>query len=67
MDDPQSEGIEADGVRWMLEQPEGSGPRFTTTYRKAYVEVTLDSTYAHDITPLASFAGPVAKTVPNRL
>lgn len=66
MDDPQSEGVEADGVKWMLEQPEGSGPRFTTTYRKAYVEVTLDSTYAHDITPLASFSGPVAKTVPSR-
>ncbi|CAO0832409.1 hypothetical protein SMICM17S_10142 [Streptomyces microflavus] len=66
MDDPQSEGVEADGVQWMLEEPEGSGPRFTTTYRKAYVEVTLDSTYAHDITPLASFAGPVSKTVPGK-
>ncbi|MFF8964701.1 DUF3515 domain-containing protein [Streptomyces globisporus] len=66
MDDPRSEGVEADGVQWMLEESEGSGPRFTTTYRKAYVEVTLDSTYAHDITPLASFAGPVSKTVPGK-
>ncbi|RPK90615.1 MULTISPECIES: DUF3515 domain-containing protein [Streptomyces] len=66
MDDPQSQGVEADGVTWMLEEPEGSGPRFTTTYRKAYVEVTLSSAYAHDITPLASFAGPVSKTVPSR-
>lgn len=66
MDDPQSQGVEADGVKWMLEEPEDSGPRFTTTYRKAYVEVTLSSAYAHDITPLASFAGPVAKTVPSR-
>lgn len=66
MDDPQSQGVEADGVQWMLEEPEDSGPRFTTTYRKAYVEVTLSSAYAHDITPLASFAGPIAKTVPNR-
>ncbi|MFI1245213.1 DUF3515 domain-containing protein [Streptomyces anulatus] len=66
MDDLQSQGVEADGVGWMLEEPEGSGPRFTTTYRKAYVEVTLDSTYAHDITPLASFAGPVSKTVPSK-
>ncbi|MGW4179683.1 DUF3515 domain-containing protein [Streptomyces rubiginosohelvolus] len=66
MDDPRSEGVEADGVQWMLEERGGSGPRFTTTYRKAYVEVTLDSTYAHDITPLASFAGPVSKTVPGK-
>ncbi|WP_228989949.1 DUF3515 domain-containing protein [Streptomyces sp. DH8] len=66
MDDPQAQGVEADGVRWMLEEPEGSGPRFTTTYRKAYVEVTLSSAYAHDITPLAAFAGPVSKTVPGR-
>ncbi|MFF8553471.1 DUF3515 domain-containing protein [Streptomyces sp. NPDC015501] len=66
MDDPQAQGVEADGVQWMLEEPEGSGPRFTTTYRKAYVEVTLSSAYAHDMTPLAAFAGPVSKTVPSR-
>ncbi|MDQ0987315.1 DUF3515 domain-containing protein [Streptomyces sp. V2I9] len=66
MDDPQAQGVEADGVRWMLEEPEGSGPRFTTTYRKAYVELTLSSAYAHDITPLAAFAGPVSKTVPGK-
>ncbi|MFF2600932.1 DUF3515 domain-containing protein [Streptomyces californicus] len=66
MDDPQAQGVEADGVQWMLEESEGSGPRFTTTYRKAYVEVTLSSAYAHDITPLAAFAGPVEKTVPGK-
>ncbi len=58
MDDPQAQGVEADGVQWMLEESEGSGPRFTTTYRKAYVEVTLSSAYAHDITPLAAFSLP---------
>lgn len=67
MDDPQAEAVDADGVNWMLEESEDSGPRFTTTYRKAYVEVTLSSAYAHDITPLAAFAGPVTKTVPDRL
>ncbi|MEV1049378.1 DUF3515 domain-containing protein [Streptomyces sp. NPDC049916] len=67
MDDPQAEAVEADGVNWMLEQPEGSGPRFTTTYRKAYVEVTFSGEYARDITPLSAFAGPVARTVPDRL
>ncbi|QNE79143.1 DUF3515 family protein [Streptomyces finlayi] len=67
MGDVQSEGIEADGVNWLLEQREGAGPRFTTAYRKAYVEVTLPREFAHDITPLAEFAASVRKTVPERL
>ncbi|WNF29843.1 DUF3515 domain-containing protein [Streptomyces sp. C11-1] len=67
MDDPQAEAVEADGVNWMLEQPEGSGPRFTTTYRKAYVEITFSQEYANDITPLSAFAGPVERTIPDRL
>ncbi|WP_326700071.1 DUF3515 domain-containing protein [Streptomyces sp. NBC_01754] len=67
MDDAQSKGIDADGVNWLLEQRDDAGPRFTTTYRKAYVEVTLGTGYAHDITPLSAFAGPVARTVPESL
>jgi hypothetical protein len=67
MDDAQSKGVDADGVNWLLEQRDGAGPRFTTTYRKAYVEVTLSSEYAHDITPLSAFAEPVGKTVPDSL
>ena len=67
MDDSQSEAVEADGVNWLLEQPDDTGPRFTTTYRKAYVEVTLGAEYAHDITPLSAFAEPVKKTVPDSL
>ncbi|MEK8145016.1 DUF3515 family protein [Streptomyces sp. M10(2022)] len=53
-----SRRVDADGVNWLLEQPDDAGPRFTTTYRKAYVEVTLSSDYAHDITPLSAFAAP---------
>lgn len=60
-----AKGTEANGVNWLLEQPEGAGPRFTTTYRKAYVEVTLSEAYAHDATPLAAFGPPVRKTVPS--
>ncbi|MGW0560834.1 DUF3515 domain-containing protein [Streptomyces sp. NPDC003016] len=67
MSDPQAKGVEADGVNWMLERQEDGGPRFTTTYREAYVEVTLPAKYAHDVTPLAAFAGPVEKTVPDSL
>ncbi|MEV3931492.1 MULTISPECIES: DUF3515 domain-containing protein [unclassified Streptomyces] len=69
MDDSQAKAVDADGVNWLLEQPDGAdaGPRFTTTYREAYVEVTLGTEYAHDITPLSAFAVPVKKTVPDSL
>ncbi|MFD8643313.1 DUF3515 domain-containing protein [Streptomyces zaomyceticus] len=67
MSDPKAQGIEANGVNWMLERPEGGGPRFTTTYRKTYVEVTLGERYTHDMTPLADLAEPVRKTVPSSL
>ncbi|MEU0145010.1 DUF3515 domain-containing protein [Streptomyces sp. NPDC006288] len=67
MDDSQSKAVDADGVNWLLEQREDAGPRFTTTYRKAYVEVTLGPEYAHDVTPLSAFAVPVSRTVPGSL
>ncbi|MEU2075743.1 DUF3515 domain-containing protein [Streptomyces sp. NPDC056202] len=67
MSDPKAQGVEANGVGWMLERPEGGGPRFTTTYRKTYVEVTLGEQYTHDMTPLADLADPVRKTVPSSL
>ncbi|MEW2177255.1 DUF3515 domain-containing protein [Streptomyces sp. NPDC005406] len=67
MDDAQAKAAEADGVNWLLEQREDDGPRFTTTLRKAYVEVSLSAAYAHDATPLAAFAAPVKKTVPSGL
>ncbi|MFJ5724025.1 DUF3515 domain-containing protein [Streptomyces sp. NPDC093149] len=65
MDDPMAKGAEADGVNWLLEQPEDAGPRFTTTYRKAYVEVSASTAYAHDASLLAAFAPAVKKTVPS--
>ncbi|MEU6980564.1 MULTISPECIES: DUF3515 domain-containing protein [unclassified Streptomyces] len=67
MNDPQAQGIDADGVNWLYERREGDGPRFTTTYRKAYVEVTLDKRYAHDVGPLVDLAAPVKKAVPPSL
>ncbi|MEU9296557.1 DUF3515 domain-containing protein [Streptomyces sp. NPDC048266] len=67
MSDPKAQGIDANGVNWMLERPEGGGPRLTSTYRKAYVEVTLDERFAHDVTPLADLADSVRKTVPPSL
>ncbi|MFF4169256.1 DUF3515 domain-containing protein [Streptomyces sp. NPDC001744] len=64
MSDPKAQGVSANGVRWMLERPEGSGPRFTSVYRRTYVEVSLDRRYEHDAGPLTALAGPVAGTVP---
>jgi hypothetical protein len=63
MSDPQAEAVEADGVNWLLERHSG-GTRFTTTYRKTYVEVSMDERYAHDATPLAELAAAVKRTVP---
>ncbi|MDH2391394.1 DUF3515 domain-containing protein [Streptomyces sp. HNM0663] len=70
MDDPQSQGLEANGVGWLVEErtgEEGAGPRFTTTYRTTYVEVALDERYAHDAGPLAGLAEAVEKTIPASL
>ncbi|MEV3993347.1 DUF3515 domain-containing protein [Streptomyces sp. NPDC049837] len=67
MSDPHAEGVEAGGVNWMLEQREGDGPRFTSTYRKTYVEVSMDKRFAHDASPLAALADAVKKTVPPSL
>ncbi|MFB7279714.1 DUF3515 domain-containing protein [Streptomyces hydrogenans] len=64
MSDPQARAVSAENVRWMLEQPETGGPRFTSVYRKTYVEIALDERYAHDIAPLVDLAAPVDRAVP---
>ncbi|GGW58018.1 DUF3515 domain-containing protein [Streptomyces xantholiticus] len=66
MSDPQGQGVDVNGVNWLLEERD-AGPRFTTTYRETYVEVTLGEQYMHDIGPLTELAGPVKKTVPAAL
>ncbi|MER8233914.1 DUF3515 domain-containing protein [Streptomyces sp. NPDC101490] len=67
MSDPKARAVEADGVNWMLEDSGGSGPRFTSTYRVTYVEVSFGERFAHDATPLADLAPAVRKTVPSSL
>jgi hypothetical protein len=66
MDDPRAQAVEANGVNWLVEQQDG-GTRCTTTYRRAYVEVTMKPEYAHDVTPLSGFASAVKKTDPSVL
>lgn len=69
MNDPEADGVTVDGVNWLLEQLKG-GFRFTTTYRKAYVEVTMHTgggKPAGDIGWLTGLSGPVKETVPESL
>ncbi|MCX4513518.1 DUF3515 domain-containing protein [Streptomyces sp. NBC_01619] len=60
----EADGVSVNGVEWFAEELD-DGARFTTTYRKTYVEVTLSKQFT-DVGPLTELAGPVAKTVPPR-
>jgi hypothetical protein len=62
--DPDTDGVEVDGVGWSLEPQAGGAFRLTTTLRKAYVEVTLPKKYAATLDPLTDLAGAVKKTIP---
>ncbi|MEU8570757.1 DUF3515 domain-containing protein [Streptomyces pathocidini] len=63
---PTAEAVEVDGVTWLLEKQD-DGYRFTTTGRKAFVEVTVPGKYAPETGVLTEFAAPVEKTVPSEL
>ncbi|MGW6021783.1 DUF3515 domain-containing protein [Streptomyces sp. NPDC055099] len=65
MNDPEADGVTADGVNWLMEQREDGSFRFTSTLRKAYVEITLPEERAGSgVSPLTDFAAPVKKTIP---
>lgn len=63
---PTADAVEVNGVTWLPEQQE-DGYRFTTTDRKAFVEVTVPGTYAPEVNPLTDLADAVKKTVPSEL
>jgi Protein of unknown function (DUF3515) len=63
MDDPNASAVDADGVTWLF-QDLSSGPRFTTTYREAYVQVDLGPDVP-DGTLVGQFAKAVEKTDPS--
>ncbi|MFB7594517.1 DUF3515 domain-containing protein [Streptomyces sp. NPDC056160] len=65
MNDPEADGAEVNGVGWLLaKQPDGSF-LFTTTLRKAYVEVSLPaSRTGNGVAPLVSLAPAVKKAIP---
>ncbi|MGW0390105.1 DUF3515 family protein [Streptomyces sp. NPDC003042] len=67
MADPKQEGVEVNGVAWLLEKrPDsaGGGFRFTTGARLAYTEVRVDKQHATDAGMLVELSGAVAATVP---
>jgi hypothetical protein len=65
MNDENAEGVEVDGVGWLDEQRSDGSYRFTTTLRKAYVEVDLPKQRtARGLAPLTDLAAPVKKTIP---
>ena len=65
MSDPEADGVEADGVGWLLQKRDDGSFRFTTTLRRAYVEVTIPKARTgNGVAPLADLAAPVKKAIP---
>ncbi|MFJ1812146.1 MULTISPECIES: DUF3515 domain-containing protein [unclassified Streptomyces] len=65
MSDPEADGVEVDGVGWLLEKRDDDSFRFTTTLRRAYVEVTIPKDRTADgMAPLVDLAAPVKKAIP---
>jgi hypothetical protein len=65
MDDMEADGLEVNGVGWLQEQQADGSFRFTSTLRRAYVEVTLPKQrIGNGAAPLTDFAAPVRKAVP---
>ncbi|MCM2578753.1 DUF3515 domain-containing protein [Streptomyces sp. MTZ3.1] len=63
---PTAEAVDVNGVSWLLEK-QGDGYRFTTTGRRAFVEVTVPDDYAPEVNALTDLAKSVRKTVPSEL
>ncbi|MCX5194131.1 DUF3515 domain-containing protein [Streptomyces sp. NBC_00249] len=64
MADPKQEGVEVNGVGWLLEKTSDGGFRFTTGSRLAYTEVQVDKEHATDAGMLVGLSAAVAEAVP---
>ncbi|MCX4883812.1 MULTISPECIES: DUF3515 domain-containing protein [unclassified Streptomyces] len=65
MNDPESDGVEVDGVGWLLQKQDDGSFRFTTTLRTAYVEVTIPKDRTGDgMAPLVDLAPSTKKAIP---
>ncbi|MFD4989555.1 DUF3515 domain-containing protein [Streptomyces sp. NPDC058374] len=65
MNDPDADGVEADGVGWLMEERDDGSFRFTTTLRRAYVEVALPSQHVPEgLAPLSDLAPAIGAAIP---
>ncbi|MCI3277709.1 DUF3515 domain-containing protein [Streptomyces cylindrosporus] len=65
MSDPEADGVEVNGVGWLLEKQSDGSFRFTTTLRRAYVEVTIPKDRTGDgMAPLVDLAPAIKKAIP---
>ena len=65
MSDPNAYGADVNGVGWLVEEEDDGSYVFTTSLRKAYVEVTLPKERAGEGAGLLTdFAAPVKKAIP---
>lgn len=62
--DPKQDGVEVNGVAWLLEKRDDGGFRFTTGMRLAYTEVRVDKEHATDAGMLVGLSTAIAATVP---
>lgn len=65
MNDSESDGVDVNGVGWLLQEQDSGDFLFITTLRKAYVEVTIPKDRTGDgMAPLVDLAPAIKKAVP---
>ncbi|MFF8972112.1 DUF3515 domain-containing protein [Streptomyces sp. NPDC014995] len=65
MSDQEADGVEVNGVGWLLEKQGNGSFRFTTALRRAYVEVTIpEDRTANGMAPLVDLASAIKKAIP---
>ncbi|MFF9243155.1 DUF3515 domain-containing protein [Streptomyces sp. NPDC014801] len=65
MNDDEADGVDVDGVGWLLEKQQDGSFRFTTTLRRAYVEVMIPAGRTGDgLAPLVDLAPGIKKAIP---
>ena len=65
MNDPEADGVEVDGVGWLLQKQDDGSFRFTSTLRKAYVEVRIPAKRTGGgMAPLVDVAPAIKKAIP---
>jgi len=65
MDDPEADGVEVNGVGWLLQKQDDGSFRFTTTLRRAYVEVSVPKARTGDgMAPLVDLAPAIKEAIP---